>query len=134
MQSEFEKSSDILLVHRIDVVEKIISRLGYTSTWSRGGDGDFLTMTATDVNYSIRLAEKLPASSPFNSGTRILVKTDDCLKSLYLLKKEKIDLFSTPYYSSEGLMAHFYDSGGNLYLLIEERHYIVSEDEYNEGI
>lgn len=129
-----ESSEDIIWVNRIEVVEEIYRRLGYISSRSQEDGVSLVVMTTDEPGFSVKIAERTREWPGFNIGGRLLVKTNDCLKSLHMLGKEKIEVFSMPYYSDEGLVANFYDCAGNLYVLVEEREYAMSGLGYYEDI
>jgi catechol 2,3-dioxygenase-like lactoylglutathione lyase family enzyme len=58
-----------------------------------------------------------------SSNPRIILNTDDCLKSYHELKEYGISFSQHPDYTSFGLVAEFTDPFGNECALIEKRDY-----------
>ena len=56
--------------------------------------------------------------------SKIVLKTDDCIKDYHTLKARGVIFQSQPTYLDEGLLASFNDPFGNEFLLLEERSYV----------
>lgn len=69
---------------------------------------------------SFLLLENNHAQSP----SKIVLKTDDCIKDYHTLKAKGVTFQTQPNYLDEGLSACFSDPFGNQYILLEERSYV----------
>ncbi|MBB2146254.1 hypothetical protein GM921_12205 [Pedobacter sp. LMG 31464] len=63
-------------------------------------------------------------SNTKQSPSKIVLKTDDCIKDYHTLSSRGVVFQTQPNYLNEGLSASFSDPFGNQYVLLEERSYV----------
>lgn len=78
-----------------------------------------LIVKSLNGDTSFLLLENSP-----QSPSKIVLKTDDCIKDYHTLKARGVVFQTQPNYLDVGLSASFSDPFGNQYILLEERSYI----------
>ncbi|MXV52898.1 hypothetical protein GS399_18140 [Pedobacter sp. HMF7647] len=58
-----------------------------------------------------------------NPDSGLVLRTNDCLETYFLLRRRNVKFISEPYYTARGLAARFIDQQGDVYWLLEERNY-----------
>jgi|SRR3569833_2377618 len=101
------------------VSELLVSKLGLTIVHRNFDGGTYSGVLLRDNMGHSYLAVDCNAHTLTSNA--LIIETADCIKDCYFLTGSGLQICTHPYYTNEGLIAEFYDSSGNKFMLIEKR-------------
>ncbi len=127
---QVQMQNEVIYVQKVQVAKQIfIQDLGYTDLYSSSDpERRWALLESTCKLARVLLVEKEKSNEAHSKG-RVYLKSSDCLKDFYFMKKAEVKFINKPYYLEKGLAVDFVDTQNNLYTLLEEREYSLLTNE-----